>query len=104
MSDYLQSIQLVSMGDDKANDDTVKLLSMHSSKGMEWPCVNLIGVENGCIPHSRAVSERGQAEERRLMYVGITRSRNHLSVSYCHVRRGKNVERSIFIDEMLGSK
>ncbi|KKM23881.1 hypothetical protein LCGC14_1610640, partial [marine sediment metagenome] len=107
LTDYLQSIQLIAAGDRDISEDAVKLLTMHSSKGLEWPCVNIIGAENGCIPHSRAESERGVAEERRLMYVAVTRCSNILHISYCKKRRrGSRVvicEPSIFIEESMGS-
>jgi len=105
--DYLQSIQLVITGDDDASDNSIKLLTIHSAKGLEWPCVNIIGVENGCIPHPKAESERGAAEERRLMYVAMTRSRDILHISYCKKRRkGSRIvvcKPSIFIEEFMGS-
>lgn len=106
LNDYLQSTQLIATGDEDNNDDVVKLLTIHSSKGLEWPCVNIIGVEKGCMPHPRAESERGAAEERRLMYVAITRGRNNLYISYCKKRRkGRRIvvcEPSIFIEEAMG--
>ena len=100
LTDYLQSIQLITTGDEDIGDDAVKLLTMHSAKGLEWPCVNIIGAEHGCIPHARAESERGEAEERRLMYVAITRARNHLGISYCQVRNRRRAGRSRFLDEI----
>lgn len=100
LTDYLQSIQLIITGDDDTNDDSIKLLTMHSAKGLEWKCVNIIGVEQGCIPHPKAESERGAAEERRLMYVAMTRAQDHLGISYCHVRRRKSAGKSRFLDEI----
>jgi len=102
--DYLQSTQLIATGDEDNSDDVVKLLTIHGAKGLEWPCVNVIGVEHGCMPHPRAESERGTAEERRLMYVAITRARNILNISYCNFRgKGRGIVkrgRSQFVDEM----
>ncbi len=100
--DYLQSTQLIATGDEDNNDDVVKLLTIHSAKGLEWPCVNIIGVENGCLPHPKAESERGSAEERRLMYVAMTRAKDHLLISYCHSRRLRRAGRSRFLDEIYG--
>ncbi len=104
LTDYLQSIQLITTGDENTGDDTVKLLTMHSAKGLEWPCVNIIGAECGCIPHARAESERGISEERRLMYVAVTRCKSNLNISYCNFRRkGRRIVKcghSMFIDEM----
>jgi DNA helicase-2/ATP-dependent DNA helicase PcrA len=79
--DYLQSIQLIATGDDEdESEDAVKLLTIHSAKGLEWPCVNIIGAEKGCIPHVRAANEQEVAEERRLMYVAMTRAESHLNI------------------------
>jgi len=98
--DYLQSIQLISMSDDTTDDDVVKLLTMHSAKGLEWPCVNIIGAEQGCIPHIRSEGIRGIKEERRLMFVAMTRARDVLNISYCGVRRGRRAGKSRFLDEI----
>lgn len=103
VSDYLQSIQLLATSDEDINDDdVVKLLTMHSAKGLEWPCVNIIGVEHGCIPHPKAESERGSAEERRLLYVAMTRARDSLVLSYSDTRRRRRAGRSRFLDDIYG--
>lgn len=103
VADYLQSIQLIATGDeDSDTDDSVKLLTMHSAKGLEWPCVNIIGVERGCIPHPKAEKERGSDEERRLLYVAMTRARDHLTVSYCYSRRGRPAGQSGFLEDLYG--
>lgn len=102
LADYLQSIQLLAndISNEDENEDAVRLLTMHSAKGLEWPCVHIVGAERGCIPHSRAERERGDAEERRLMYVAMTRARDYLSISYCETRRGRLAGRSRFLDEI----
>ncbi len=100
-ADYLHSIHLVA-NDTREDDDanTVKLLTMHSAKGLEWPCVEIIGVERGTIPHAKAEMERGIEEERRLLYVAMTRAQDQLSMSYCHYRRRRKAGRSCFLDEI----
>jgi DNA helicase-2/ATP-dependent DNA helicase PcrA len=93
MGDYLGYISLLTGGsEDKRTDDAVRLMSLHASKGLEFDVVFMVGVENGLLPHKKAVQERpeggGLAEERRLCYVGFTRARKQLFVSYCHQRQG----------------
>ena len=101
ISDYLQSIQLIlTDSQDTESDDIVRLMTMHSAKGKEWKCVYIIGAESGCIPHYRSVAEGTMSEERRLMYVAMTRSRDVLKISYCHVRRGRVAGASPFLDEI----
>jgi DNA helicase-2/ATP-dependent DNA helicase PcrA len=92
MGDYLGYISLLTGGsDDKRTEDAVRLMSFHASKGLEFDVVFMVGVENGLLPHKKATQERpdaGLAEERRLCYVGFTRARKQLFVSYCQQRQG----------------
>jgi len=64
----------------------VTLASLHAAKGLEWDAVFLVGVCEGLLPISLAEGEAAVAEERRLLYVGITRAREHLQVSYARAR------------------
>ncbi len=82
-------------------------MTIHASKGLEFPVVFIAGTEEGLIPHGRAVDEGGDAaveEERRLFYVAITRARDKLLISSCRTRRHmqSNVEcqPSRFLDEI----
>jgi len=64
----------------------VTLASLHAAKGMEWNRVFIIGASDGLIPFSQAEKPVQRAEERRLLYVGLTRARTHLSISWAHAR------------------
>jgi len=67
--------------------DAVTLITMHSCKGLEYPHVHVVGLEDGLLPHSRAKAEGTMDEERRLFYVAITRAMQTLSLSYCLGRK-----------------
>lgn len=106
---YLNRITLLSRDDldDDENLGKVNLMTIHASKGLEFPVVFIAGAEEGLIPHGRAVEEGGDAaveEERRLFYVAITRAREKLIISACKSRRrqNSNIEcvPSRFLDEI----
>jgi DNA helicase II / ATP-dependent DNA helicase PcrA len=67
----------------------VNLMTIHASKGLEFPVVFIVGAEDGLIPHARCVEETGGdvEEERRLFYVAITRARDKLFITSCRRRR-----------------
>jgi len=76
--------------DDQQDDDNaVSLMSLHRAKGLEFDCVILPGVEEGLLPHQRAIDEgeSGISEERRLLYVGVTRAREQLFLTSARLRR-----------------
>ena len=90
ISDYLQSISLYTDGGDARDDNAVRLMSLHASKGLEFDVAYVIGVEHGILPHEKAVKDRGETgleEERRLCYVGFTRARKLLRVTWCQKRQ-----------------
>lgn len=91
--------------DDEKAQQGVRLLTLHSSKGLEFPVVFFVGMEEGYLPHDRSQSsEEGISEERRLAYVGITRAKQvlYLTCALERSRFGKKIERepSRFIDEI----
>lgn len=101
-----QSIALMTLleGKDEEEADAVKLSTLHASKGLEYPYVFLVGCEEGILPHGDSIAEDNVEEERRLMYVGITRAKYRLTISHCLKRKRQGSwqfpEPSRFIDEM----
>jgi DNA helicase-2/ATP-dependent DNA helicase PcrA len=86
-------------------EDCVQLMTLHAAKGLEFPLVFLVGMEEGLFPSSMSKDEPGRVEEeRRLCYVGITRAREHLMLSYAEARRQYGTENynppSRFINEV----
>lgn len=77
--------------DAKKSTNKVRIITVHSAKGMEFPIVYLPGLEDGMFPHKNSLEQDGESEERRLFYVALTRARQelHLSRSRGHVARGK---------------
>ena len=88
LSDFLSEVSLLSDQDDLANnDDQVALMTLHAAKGLEFPVVFLVGMEDGLFPLARALMEDDQLEEeRRLAYVGITRAKRELFLTNAYSR------------------
>jgi ATP-dependent DNA helicase Rep len=100
-----QSVALLSMLDkDEQGADAVQLATLHAAKGLEFRHVFLVGVEEGLLPHRDSLEPGKLEEERRLMYVGITRAQASLTVTHCEKRKqGRELmarEPSRFIAEM----
>lgn len=106
LGSYLQQITLLTDADEKdENADTVKLMTIHAAKGLEFDCVFAAGLEEMLFPNAMAINTREELEEeRRLFYVVITRARKKLWISYANTRYkfGSLVqnEPSRFIDEL----
>ncbi len=93
LSDFLENVALVQQdyfpdqpdGDKKT--DAVTLMTLHAAKGLEFPCVFIVGMEEGLLPHSRSLYEQSELEEeRRLCYVGMTRAMRELHLTHCSSR------------------
>jgi ATP-dependent DNA helicase Rep len=106
----IQTVALMSMLEGRDEDpDAVRLSTVHASKGLEYPHVFLVGIEEGILPHrggsdDAPIDDARIEEERRLMYVAITRAQRSLQVSYCKKRKRARetivCEPSRFIEEM----
>ena len=78
---------MLERGEEEDDSDQVQLMTLHASKGLEFPHVFLIGMEEGILPHQTSIDEHNVEEERRLAYVGITRAQRNLWFSLCKERR-----------------
>lgn len=105
MLEMTQQVALLSMLEEKGDKtDAVQLSTLHAAKGLEFKYVFLAGIEEGLLPHRESFEPEKLEEERRLMYVGITRAQRNLVVSYClrrkRAREWQDCQPSRFIVEM----
>ena len=105
LSDFLDQAALdAEKEDDLEKKSGVTLITLHAAKGLEYPIVYLVGLEEGILPHKRSLEEGTRDEERRLLYVGITRAQEKMTMTYCATRMkwGKEeaCEASSFIGEL----
>jgi len=108
-SDFINSITLISTGEEELNNQTVSIITVHSSKGLEFETVFLVGFYNGGFPNKMAIEEGNIEEERRLAYVAITRAKTKLYITIPETvkKMGKTevTVKSMFLDETgLSSK
>jgi DNA helicase-2/ATP-dependent DNA helicase PcrA len=105
LEEFLQQISLLADADNLRDDEgLVTLMTLHNAKGLEFPIVFIIGMEDGVFPHSRALDEGSLEEERRLAYVGITRAMTDLTLTSARRRNSFGANsfgvRSRFIGEI----
>ncbi|WCE29694.1 DNA helicase Rep [Vibrio sp. SCSIO 43137] len=95
---------MMERGEEESDADQVQLMTLHASKGLEFPYVYLMGAEEGILPHQTSIDEENVEEERRLAYVGITRAQKELTFTLCKERRqfGELIkpQHSRFLDEL----
>jgi ATP-dependent DNA helicase Rep len=100
---FLQGLQLWSDKDEDPGNQ-VRLMTVHAAKGLEFAHVYVVGMEDGSFPHRMALEEQRMEEERRLMYVAMTRARFRLTLSVCRTRRrfgtGESCSPSPFLHEI----
>jgi ATP-dependent DNA helicase Rep len=103
-NDLAAQLALLSRADKDDSSNSVRLMTLHSAKGLEFRCVHIVGCEDGTLPHDGAIDEGRLDEERRLLYVGLTRAREwlHLSYSVQGRRYGQSFKHkpSRFLDEL----
>jgi len=89
LNEFLEELTLDSdrQSDKEETGDQVTLITMHAAKGLEFPNVQIVGVEDGLLPHMRSKLEGTLDEERRLFYVAITRAQETLRISHCGARK-----------------
>ena len=115
LHDFLENVALVQQeympdsqkNSDEKNQNVVRMMTLHSAKGLEFPIVFIVGFEEGLLPHSRALVDRSELEEeRRLCYVGITRAKERVYLTYAQKRlffgSTSYNEVSRFVDEIPG--
>jgi len=105
---FLERISLISDVDEMTDGNYVRMMTVHASKGLEFPVVFLTGLEEGTFPHANSMStDEGREEERRLAYVAVTRAEEYLYLSHCSVRTSYNssqvVSPSRFLSEIPNS-
>lgn len=105
LGDFLERLALADAQDEERGGDLIRLLTIHAAKGLEYPVVFVVGMEQGVLPNRRALEEGNLEEERRLCYVAITRARELLYLTSARIRADRGefavTEPSQFLAEAL---
>lgn len=101
---HMSLIDMLERNNEEQDQDAVTLMTLHAAKGLEFPTVFLVGMEEELLPHANSQDEHGIQEERRLAYVGITRAQKCLFISYAKTRsrygETATTDPSRFLDEL----
>lgn len=101
---HMSLVDMLERNSEEKEQDAVSLMTLHAAKGLEFPSVFLVGVEEELLPHANSIDEHSIQEERRLAYVGITRAQKNLTISYAKTRsrygEASTVEPSRFLEEL----
>jgi len=102
----LTIIDMLKNNDDNTSNDSVNLMTLHAAKGLEFPYVYLVGLEENILPHRNSIEEENIEEERRLAYVGLTRAQRRLTITYALQRKRfgtvDSTKMSRFLEELPG--
>lgn len=99
LKDFIDCMMLRDDDEDADEKNQVQLMTIHASKGLEFPIVLLVGIEEDLLPHKRLGGDLD--EERRLLYVGITRAQKKLTLTYCRQRKKMGVVKPVFASRFL---
>ncbi|MBQ9765373.1 MAG: ATP-dependent helicase [Lachnospiraceae bacterium] len=100
MEEYKRTLEIIAQNKKEKREDAIEVATLHGAKGLEYSVVFIPDVNEDVIPHKKAGSEGDIEEERRLLYVGMTRAKNILNLYYVKERYNKNLEMSRFLKDM----
>ena len=103
LPEFLENVALIQASDVESSKDSVTLMTLHASKGLEVEAIFMIGMEEGLFPHSRSLFSREELEEeRRLCYVGMTRAKQKLCFTFARRRLYFGLSSSNAVSRFLG--